>query len=212
MDICLSVPEKRVFFCSSLRSATLHGMKKILLSSLCVLTLAACGGETATVSCQNQYWDGTVGTCLPAGWHVVDRATLDDRGIPPEAIIAFQADEPFSGQYATVTVIREPLARQMTSGEYSDASMQSVSTVAGYTKVDSQTVTVDGEEVTLHIFTAQPRADEPKTRFAQISALTGMTGYTFTAATPVAVGSTLEQQVLLILKNMTLKDPEAGAQ
>ncbi|UPA22314.1 hypothetical protein K8942_04670 [Candidatus Peribacteria bacterium] len=187
-------------------------MKKILLSSLCFLALAACGGESATVSCQNQYWDGTVGTCLPAGWHVVDRAALDDRGVPPEAIIAFQADEPFSGQYATVTVIREPLTRQMTSTEYSDASIQSVSTVAGYTKVDSESITVDGEEVILHTFTAQPRTDEPKTRFAQVSAISGMTGYTFTAATPVAVGNTLEQQVLLILKNMTMKDPKAAAE
>ncbi len=192
-----------------LSSAIIVPMKKTLLSSLCFLVLTACGGGTTAVTCENQYWDGTVGTCLPAGWHVVDRAALDQRGVPPEAVVAFQADQPFAGQYATVTVIREALTKQMTSPEYSEASMQSVTTVSGYAKVDSEAVTIDGEDVTLHTFTAQPRSDEPKTRFSQISAVAGMTGYTFTAATPVTVEKALDQQVQLILKNATLKNPEA---
>lgn len=182
-------------------------MKKFLLCAASVLFLSACGGQSANVACTNQYWDGTIGTCLPAGWHVVDRSALDQRGVPPEVMIAFQADKPFSGQYATVTVTREPLTKQMTSTEYSDASVQSVSAMAGYTKVDSSTIQIDGQSVTLHTFTAQPRTDQPKTRFIQVSAVSGMTGYTYTAATPVAVDSTLDQQVQLILKNATLTDP-----
>ncbi len=189
-----------------LSSATILSMKKILLSACSLLFLSACGGASTTVTCTNEYWDGTVGTCLPAGWHVVDRSALDARGIPPEVIIAFQADQPFSGQFATVTVTREPLNKQLTSEEYSEASVQAVSGMAGYTKVDSTNITIDDQTVALHTFTAQPRADEPKTRFMQVSAVSGMTGYTYTAATPVAVDSALDKQVQLILKNATLKD------
>ncbi len=184
-------------------------MKKFLLSALSLLVLAACGGGSTAVACTNQYWDGAVGTCLPSGWHVVDRTALDQRGVPPEVVVAFQADQPFSGQFATVTVTREALSKQMTSTEYSEASIQTVSTMAGYTKVDTTSLTIDGEKVTLHTFTAQPRTDQPKTRFFQVSVASGTTGYTYTAATPVAVDSTLEQQVLLILKNVTLKAPTA---
>jgi hypothetical protein len=182
-------------------------MKKLLLSAASLLLLAACGGQTATVACANQYFDGTLGTCLPTGWHVVDRTALDQRGVPPEVVVAFQADQPSSGQFATVTVTREPLATQMTSTAYSDASVESVSGMAGYTKIDKSAIKVDGQSVSLHTFTAQPRSDEPKTRFYQVSAVSGMNGYTYTAATPVAVDSTLEKQALLILNNVTFTDP-----
>lgn len=182
-------------------------MKKLLLSLSAFALLTACGGESVTVACTNQYWDGAVGTCLPAGWHVVERADLDLRGVPPEVSVAFQADQPFSGQFATVTVTKELLTAQLTPSSYSDASVQSVSGIAGYTKVDLKKIKVNGQDASLHIFTAQPQSDQPKTRFYQLSTLSGLTGYTFTAATPVAVDTTLEKQVLLILNNVTLVDP-----
>ncbi|HVW66924.1 MAG TPA: hypothetical protein VHA78_04325 [Candidatus Peribacteraceae bacterium] len=179
-----------------------------LCSGLFLLTLSACGGGgNATVTCANQYWDGTVGTCLPSGWHVVDRTQLDSRGIPQEVVVAFQSDNPVAGQFVTVTVTSEPLNKQMTSSDYSDASIQSVQAMPNYTKVDAQSVTIDGQKVTMNIFTAQPRSDQPKTRFYQVSAVNGMTGYTYTAATPVSVDTTTEQQVELILKNATFKAP-----
>ena len=183
-------------------------MKKLLLCVASTLLLASCGGQTTTaVACANAYWDGTVGTCLPTGWHVVDRAALDDRGVPPEVLVAFQADQPSSGQYATVTVTSEPLSKQLTSAQYSDASVQTIQAIPGYVKVDQTTTKVDGATVALHTFTAQPRADQPKTRFKQVSAVSGMTGYTYTAATPVTVDATLDAQIQLILSNVTLKAP-----
>lgn len=182
-------------------------MKKLLLSAASLVFLAACGGGT-TVSCTNQYWDGAIGTCLPSGWHVVDRAALAEKGVPADVIVAFQADAPTSGQFPTVTVTRESLGRQMTSTEYSDASVLSVGGTQGYAKIDTQKIQIDGKDATLHIFTAQPESDEPKTRFYQVSASAGMTGYTYTAATPVTIASALEQQILLIVKNATLTAPK----
>lgn len=182
-------------------------MKKFLLSLSALLVLAACGGET-TVSCANRYWDGTVGTCLPTGWHVVDRAVLTEKGIPADVLVAFQSDAPASGYFPTVSVVRESLTRQMAPSEYSDASVQSVQGMQGYTKVDMQKVQMDGNDVILHIFTAQPTTDEPRTRFYQISSTAGLNGYTYTAAAPVTIASTLEQQILLIMQNATLVAPQ----
>ena len=187
----------------------IFSMKKLFLCLGITSLLVACGGGTnAVVTCTNQYWDGAVGTCLPAGWHVVNRAALADKGVPADVLVAFQADLPTSGQFPAVTVTRESLVKQMTSIEYSSASVLSVQGMQGYTKVDTQTIQIDGKDVTLHTFTAQPRADQPKIRFYQVSAAMGATGYTYTAATPVTIAGTLEQQILLILKNATLTAPK----
>lgn len=187
----------------------MHFMKKLLLILGTTLLLGACGGNSTTpdLSCTSAYWDGTIGTCLPDGWHVVDRADLDQRGIPGEVVVAFQSDAPISGQLATVTVTREPLTQEMDAKTYSDLSVQSVQGLPGYNLIDERTVTVDGDSITLHIFTAQPRIDEPETRFYQVSVPLGQSGYTYTAATPVAVEKDLENQVLLILRNATLRGP-----
>ncbi len=179
--------------------------RPFLLTGLALLSLSACGGSSATVTCANQYWDGNVGTCIPAGWHVVDQSQLSARGVPSEVAVAFQSDNPTAGQFVTVTVTREALSRQMTSGDYSDASIQSVQAMPGYAKVNAEKVKIDDQDVMMHIFTAQPRTDQPKTRFYQVSAVSGMTGYTFTGATPVSVESPMEQAVELILKNATFK-------
>ena len=185
-------------------------MKKLLLILGSTLILGACGGNTTTsdLSCTSAYWDGTVGTCLPDGWHVVDRADLDQRGIPGEVLVAFQSDAPISGQLATVIVTREPLTQPMDSEVYSEVSIESVRGLPGYELIDERTVTVDGATITLHIFKAQPRTDEPETRFYQVSIASGQSGYTYTAATPVSVEKDLENQVLLIVRNATLHGPE----
>jgi len=185
-------------------------MKRTLLPTL-VLTLAlsACGGSSTTVACAQQYWDGTIGTCLPEGWHVLDRTNLDLRGAPGEVTVAFQADNPIAGQYAIITVTREALNETMTSPEYSEASMASVKTLPAYTELDVQKATIDEQDVSLHVFSAQPKTDEPKTRFYQLSAVSGTAGYSFTAATPLTVDNTLEGQILLILKNVTFIKPVA---
>lgn len=192
-------------------AATILPMNKRLLLLTLVLPLAACGGgddAPSEVSCDSFYWDGTVGTCLPDGWTVVDRDALDERGVPAETIVAFQAEAPVSGQFATVTVTQEPLAEPISSTDYSDASVQSVETLPGYELLDEVDVTIDGEDVILHVFAAQPRDEEPQNRFYQVSMSKENRGYTFTAATPLAVEESLEAQVLLLLENATLVEPE----
>jgi hypothetical protein len=184
-------------------------MKKFSISAVSLLFLAACGGSSSgDVACENNYWDGTVGTCLPAGWQVVDRATLDQRGSPPEVLVAFQAEKPVSGQFPTVTVTREALRQPMESSEYSDVSMESVTTLPGYEELSRDGVTINESDVTLHTFTAQPRSEEPKVRFAQVSIAKEGAGFTFTGAVPLTVPENVEQEIELILKNATLVEQE----
>ncbi len=182
--------------------------KTLTIASFCLFLAACGGGDAATVTCESTYWNGTVGTCLPAGWSVVERGDLEDRGIPDEVLVAFQSEVPYAGQFATVTVTRETLAQPLTSAEYSEASIASVSGLPGYDEVDQEDTTVDGDDVQLHIFTAQPRQDAPESRFYQVSATSGNVGYTFTAAVPVAPPDELEASVLTILRSVTFADPE----
>lgn len=185
---------------------TTISMSSLLVSSL---FLAACGGSgSADVACEQAYWDETVGTCLPPEWVVVERDAMDARGVPAEVIAAFQSETPFSGQYPTVTVTRETLPEEVASGDYSDASMESVRNLPGYEELDTRKVTIDNEDVSLHIFSAQPRPEDPKARFYQVSFSGGKAGYTFTAAVPLAITDETEEEILLIMENATLRAPE----
>lgn len=182
-------------------------MRKTLAITAFCLLLVSCGGdETAALECETTYWDGEVGTCLPAGWRVVSRSQLDERGVPGEVAVAFQSETPYSGQFATVTVTKESLGQTMTTEEYSEASIVSVQALPGYTEVDKRQVAVAGEEIELHIFTAQPRDDQPESRFYQVSAVSPeKVGYTFTGATPVSTPEELEAQVTTILRGLTFE-------
>jgi hypothetical protein len=181
-------------------------MRRVLaLAGLLLLT--ACGGSEATV-CERGYWDGSVGTCVPEGWQVLDRAMLDEKGMPPEVVVAFQSETPVSGQLVTVTVTREALTQDLSSADYSEASIASVSGLPNYEEEDRQAATVDGEEVEIHIFTAQPSPDQPESRFYQLSAVSDSVGYTFTAATPVTVSDEVAGQVLSMLQNVTFVQEE----
>jgi hypothetical protein len=145
--------------------------------------------------------------CLTTGWTVVDRETLTQRGVPDEVIAAFQADKAAAGQFPTITVTKETLQQKTDSASYSKASIRSVSTLPAYKVVDQRDIKVDGQTVQLHIFTAQPLADEPERRFSQVSAVAGDTGYTFTALTPLSIDTTLEQQIQTMLQSVTFTNP-----
>lgn len=194
-------------------SATMELMRTTISLFALTLILSSCGGgggqETA---CDSAYWDGTVGTCVPTGWHIVDRAELDERGVPAEVVVAFQSDQPHSGQFATVTVTKESLARPLTTTEYSEASVQSVMGLPSFKQIDSREMTVDGADATLHIFSAKPSADEPESRFYQVSAVTESVGYTFTAAVPVSIEDALEEEIFQMLSNVTFEAPEGEGQ
>lgn len=179
---------------------------KLLLPSAALLVLVACGGSVA-VECSQRYWDGQVGTCLPDGWHVLDRANLDQRGVPEEAVVAFQTDESISGQYLTVVVTREELPQEVASSDYSEAGAASVTSLPGYGRIEERRVKIDGENHVLHVFTAQPSDAQPMARFYQLSMAKGKTGYTFTVATPVSIDASAEDRIVAILKNATMQPP-----
>ena len=177
-----------------------------LTLGLCAL-LVACGGGGASTACVSEYWDGSIGTCLPEDWKVVEKSALEQRGVPPEVVVAFQAEQPVSGQFPTVTVTREALTEEIEPTQYSELSVQSVRGIPQYEEIDDREITIDDETVHLHIFSAQPREEEPKAKFYQVSVALGTTGYSYTAALPLGVEDDLEDQVLLILENATLLPP-----
>ncbi len=186
-------------------------MKRLLPAFiLSLLLLSACGSATSSTAavCTQQFWNGTIGMCLPAGWKVVDRETLDAHGVPPEVIAAFQADNAVSGQFPTVLVTQEALKEQMDSSTYSKASVRTVASLPGYKLIDDRSAKIDGTPVDLHIFTAQPIADEPERRFYQISGVSKGNGYSFTGLGPLSISSSLENQLLLMLNSVTFTQPK----
>jgi len=182
-------------------------MKRFLAYLILPLLLTACfGGGDTSADCQKEYWDGTVGACLPKGWTVIDTETLRARGVPADTIVAFQASEAVSGQFPTVTVTREALGQVTTPQAYSEASVRSVSVLPAYTLIDSTTMSLDGETVDLHIFTAQPVSDEPARRFYQVSTVANEVGYTVTSAVPVSVKDSVEKQIIAVLQSATFEE------
>lgn len=169
-----------------------------------LLLLTACSGSgSKTTVCNTGYWDGSVGTCVPTGWQALDRTQLDAKGMPPEVQVAFQSQAPVSGQFITVTVTREALNQPMTSSDYSQASISSVTGLPQYKEIDKQSTKIDGQDAQIHIFSAQPSPDQPASRFYQLSAVSNSVGYTFTAATPLTISKDVEAQVLSIMNSVT---------
>ncbi len=183
-------------------------MRRFPLLVLGFVLLSACGGGSTANVCDRGYFDGAIGACVPEGWQVFDRAALDIKGMPPEVVVAFQSETPSSGQFVTVTVTRETLAQPISSSDYSAASIQSVQGLPGYEEADRKSITIDEEDLDIHIFTAQPSSDQPASRFYQLSAVAEGIGYTFTAATPVTVDDEVEEQVISILESATFVQPE----
>ena len=183
-------------------------MKKNFLSILLILPiLSACGSTgttTAVITCKN-YWFETVGACLPDNWNVLDRATLDQRGVAEDTIIAFQMKDAVSGQFPTVSITKEPLATVVDSATYSDATIRSVTVLPAYKLIDKKKSTIDKVATSIHVFTAQPTLSEPMRKFYQVSTVNGSIGYTVTALTPVSVSAAVENAVLAILGSMTFQ-------
>lgn len=185
----------------------MYQMKKASIATFgLLLVLTACSGSGDTVACENDYWDGVYGTCLPADWIVVNTETLRQRGVPDGTIVAFQSELAVSGQFPTITVTKEALAEAATPEVYSQASIRSVALLPNYTQLDGKDVRIDGSSLTLHVFTAQPIEDEPARRFYQLSTVANDVGYTITATTPVSPGETVESQVQLILRESTFTE------
>ena len=183
-------------------------MKRFLVLSVTLLLLSACGGKSRSVKCDQNYWDGTVGTCLPKGWYVIDAETLRQRGIADDTVAAFQAEEPISGQFPTVTITKEQLGRTVNPGDYSFASVRSIEVLTGYEELDTEEIKIDGEKVKLHTFSAKPQLNEPKRRFYQVSTVHEKVGYTVTATAPLSIERNDEQKLRLMLTEFSFEEPE----
>jgi hypothetical protein len=181
--------------------------KSLFLLSASFLLVSCGGGSSKGVACDQRYWDGTMGTCLPEKWEILNTETLRQRGVPEETIAAFQSSESFSGQFPTVAITRERLASIVDPAQYSSANMRSVEVLDGYEHVDTREFNVDDSKVSLHIFTGQPIEGEPRRRFYQVSTTTGDTGYTITAVTPLSITKDLDESILLILGEVTFIEP-----
>ncbi|MFH0770931.1 MAG: hypothetical protein V1926_06195 [Candidatus Peregrinibacteria bacterium] len=181
--------------------------KSLTLLLFSCMFLASCGTAATTASCNKDYWDGTYGTCLPAGWVVMDKETLAARGVPSETVTAFKAEKSVSGQFPTITVTREVLTQPLTPADYSDASIRSVSVLPKYALIDTKKVSIDGNEVSLHTFSSQPVESDPGRRFFQVSTVQDSVGYTVTAAVPMFIEDDLASQITLILESSTFVAP-----
>ncbi len=170
--------------------------------------LTSCGGGGG-LNCAAEYRQDGLNVCLPEGWTAMDKETMNIRGIPEETIAVFRMDESLSGQFPSVAVTRENLSAPVEARNYSEAGIRSVSVLPGYTLIDSSEITVSGEEVKLHVFSAQPIAGEPARRFHQASTVHGQFGYTITAATPLFIEKNLEEQIKFIIENVVFVEEEA---
>lgn len=182
----------------------------VLAACALVAVVSGCGGggsKSKEVVCKEQFWNGVVALCLPAGWTVLDREKLEERGVPEQVIVAFQSAQAVSGQTPTLTVTSEQLPVSMDSSAYSTASIRSVTSLPGYRLIDSRTMQVEGQTVALHVFTAQPVENEPERRFFQLSAVAANIGYTFTALTPVSISDQLQKEIALIMNSVRFSEP-----
>lgn len=183
------------------------------MTALFALVLVACGSQdnTVAVACESQFWNNIFATCLPAGWRVLSSDNLRTLGVPEETIAAFQVAEAQNGQFDTVTVTQEPLAQDLTTTNYSIANITAVSALPDYSLLDKTVQYVDGQETSLHVFSARPVPDAPVRRYYQVSAVKDRMGYTFTGSFPLSIGSDEADEVTFILKNISFTDPKAGA-
>jgi hypothetical protein len=180
--------------------------------TLLAFILISCGSQSSASDCFKQYWDGEVGTCIPSGWRIVDKQTMQERGVPDDALVAFQSDEPVSGQFLTVTVTKEQLREVVEPTLYSQANVRLVAALPGYELVDAATTTIDGEKVDVHIFNAKPIADESSRRFYQLSTVANGIGYSITGTSPINIEDATEKAILTIVQNLTFNDPSVAAE
>lgn len=187
-------------------------MKRLLFAGMATLILAGCGSgsSAATVTCEQQYWDGVFAVCLPKGWRVLSTDTLRQLGVPEETVAAFQYETPHAGQLDTVTVTREPLSTEIDTPDYVQSNLLALSALPDYRLIDKETVTIDGKQSALHVFSARPSADQPIRRFYQVSVAKDKIGYTFMGSFPLSIQDSEVDQVTFILKNVSFTDPSAG--
>lgn len=185
-------------------------MKRIFVAVVAATFLAGCGSSSSKsnkVVCEQQFWNTMFAACLPKGWRVLSNETLRQLGVPEETVAAFQFDTPHAGQLDTVTVTREPLSTEMKTPDYSQSNLLAVSALPDYRLIDKETVYIDGEQSSIHVFSARPSPDQPIRRYYQISVSKEKTGYTFTGSFPLSIEESEADQVKFILKNVSFNDP-----
>jgi hypothetical protein len=186
---------------------------RIIVGCSLLSLLAGCGASssTSTVTCDQQFWNNEVAACLPKGWKVLSQEQLALLGVPEETVAAFQFETAHAGQTDSVTVTKETLVQETKTPDYSASSIQGVASLPEYKLLDKITVTVDGSETAIHVFSARTQADQPVRRYYQLSVAKDRVGYTFTGSFPLSIQESEAADVEFILKNVSLKDPSVKA-
>ncbi len=199
---------------TSASSDTIAAMRRVwMILPVAVLIVSGCSSKSSTgaIVCDSQFWNGTIAACLPTGWRVLSSDNLRTLGVPEETVTAFQVSEPRAGQLDTVTVTRESLTQELTSLDYSNANILSVSALPDYKLMDKQAVYIDGKETAIHVFSARPVPDAPVRRYYQLSAVKDRTGYTFTGSFPLSITDQQTNEVMFILKNVSFTEQKTSS-
>lgn len=139
---------------------------------------------------------------------MVSAADLQSRGSPREVAVAFQADDAIGGRFPLVTVTTQSLTAGEKTADFDQQSRNAVKTMPAYTVVDEREVTVDEETSTLHVFTAQPIAEQPVQRFYQLSVAHDGQGFTLTGVLPLTVDTKDEAKMKTLLTHVTFEKPK----
>jgi len=179
-------------------------LKRLLPILLLTLLLPACNGSGA--KCAERVWTGEFGLCLQKGWEQVPDEVLRERGIPEETIAAFQPTQKREGQRDTIVISRERLPAELSFKKYADANIESIEGMPEYVSLERRDTEIDGEETSLHIFTARPIPNLPTRRFYQLSITKETRGYTITGTLPLTVEQDVEDTMISIILSATLQN------
>jgi hypothetical protein len=185
---------------------------KLYAIFLLSIALVSCSSEGTGANCYKEYWNGEVGACLPKNWQVISSETMQERGVSNDAIVAFQSEEPVSGQFLTVGITQEVLREVIDPTMYSQANIRLVSALPGYELTDITSTTVDGSAVELHVFNAQPVSDEPVRKFYQISTVANAKGYSITGTSPVSISDSAQNEIIAIVQSLRFSSAVTGAE
>ncbi|OGJ54853.1 hypothetical protein A3D11_00885 [Candidatus Peribacteria bacterium RIFCSPHIGHO2_02_FULL_49_16] len=173
----------------------------VAMSAFCGSILLVGCGNGESISCQERSF-GVFGICVPSGWNELSAEELREHGVPQEVMVVFQSQQ-IGGNIPTVLITQEMLVNDFDASSYSAENVESVKSLPEFEQLDKQNINIDGENIHLHVFAAQPAADEPKKRFYQVSSVSKGVGYTATAIVPLSIETGVEEEVLTMLLSLT---------
>lgn len=158
--------------------------------------------------CDHPFWTGAVGLCLPDGWEEVAPADVTDK---TDAVLAFQSPAFDRTRRAALIIEQAGLLDLSSSAIYSSQKIDEAMSWAFYTLVSKTDVDLDGQTVSLHVFTAQePKAFGIKTYY-QLSGLRGRTGFTATVAVDDDIAASWDALLRDAVSSLTFTEQETSS-